>query len=143
VIRAVRPSLVFSFDPHGFNLHPDHVAISRFTSDAVAAAADPRWHAERSAAHTVSRLLWTPLIAPWDAAQRERLEPEPSADFVIDVRPWRERRIAALRAHRTQQPSISRCFWNQPDPDRVLANEIWRQAWGPPLPERPQSDLLV
>jgi LmbE family N-acetylglucosaminyl deacetylase len=43
IIRGVRPSIVLTFDPNGFNVHPDHVAISRFTTEAVAAAADPRW----------------------------------------------------------------------------------------------------
>jgi LmbE family N-acetylglucosaminyl deacetylase len=143
ILRRVRPSIGFTFDPNGFNLHPDHVAISRFTSDAIAAAADPRWYPDAGEPHTVTRLLWTPRISPWDAAQRVSLASEPAADFVVDVAPWRERRIAALRAHRTQQVSISRCFWDQPDPDRILATEIWRQAWGPPLRERPQSDLMT
>jgi LmbE family N-acetylglucosaminyl deacetylase len=39
LIRRLRPSVVASFDPNGFNVHPDHVAISRFTTDAVAADA--------------------------------------------------------------------------------------------------------
>ena len=43
IIRRERPSIVFTFDPNGFNVHPDHIAISRFTSDAIAASADPRW----------------------------------------------------------------------------------------------------
>ena len=42
LIRRLRPAVVITFDPNGFNAHPDHVAISRFTSDAIAAAADPR-----------------------------------------------------------------------------------------------------
>src|SRR5262245_7796231 len=44
LVRRVRPLVVATFDPNGFNAHPDHVAIGRFTADAVAAAADPRWH---------------------------------------------------------------------------------------------------
>ena len=32
ILRAERPELVFTFDPNGFNAHPDHVAISRFQS---------------------------------------------------------------------------------------------------------------
>jgi LmbE family N-acetylglucosaminyl deacetylase len=70
LLRRIRPMVVVTFDPHGFNVHPDHVAISRFASDAIAAAADPRWHPETGAPHSVRRLLWTPPIAPWDAAAR-------------------------------------------------------------------------
>ena len=88
LIRRVKPSVVFTFDPSGFNAHPDHVAISRFTSDAIAAAADPRWYPDGAgsggedprwsadvagsggASYEVPRLLWTPPVAPWDEAAR-------------------------------------------------------------------------
>ena len=42
LIRRYRPDVVLTFDANGFNAHPDHIAISRFTTDAVAAAADSR-----------------------------------------------------------------------------------------------------
>jgi LmbE family N-acetylglucosaminyl deacetylase len=142
VIRKNRPSIVLTFDPNGFNVHADHVAISRFTSDAIAAASDPRWHPDTGEAHTVGRLLWTPPFPPWEASKLDRLDDHAGADFVVDVSAWRERRIAALRAHRTQHLSIDRCFFNQPDLDRVLAVETWRQAWGPPLGRRPWSDIF-
>jgi LmbE family N-acetylglucosaminyl deacetylase len=142
LIRRTRPLVVLTFDPNGFNVHPDHVAISRFTSDAIAAAADPRWHPEAGNAHLVQRLLWTPTFPPWDAARFDRLETHASADFVIDVSPWQERRAAALRAHRTQHLSVDKYFFNQPEVTRVLAVETWRQAWGPPLSTRPANDIL-
>jgi LmbE family N-acetylglucosaminyl deacetylase len=142
IIRRERPTVVFTFDPNGFNVHPDHVAISRFTSEAIAASADPRWHPEAGESWTVARLLWTPPVPPWEAPQAARIEDQPGADLLIDVSAWRERRIAALRAHRTQHLSIDRYFFNQPDLDRILAKEIWRQGFGPPLPVRPLTDLL-
>lgn len=141
VIRRERPSVVFTFDPNGFNQHPDHVAISRFTTDAIAAAADPRWLPEAGAPHVVPRLLWTPLLAPWEPGAADG--GEPAADFVIDIVPWRERKAAALRAHRSQHLSIDRCFFKQPDLDRILATETWRQAWGPALASRPETDILA
>ena len=141
VIRRVRPNVVATFDPNGFNLHPDHVAISRFTSDAIATAADPRWHPDLGEPHTVTRLVWTPLLPPWDIAQMADID-VPSIDFVLDVAEWRDRRAAALRAHRTQNLSTDRYFFNRPDLDRILAREIWRQAWGPPLRSRPSGDLF-
>jgi LmbE family N-acetylglucosaminyl deacetylase len=141
-IRRTRPAVVVTFDPNGFNVHPDHVAISRFTSDAIAAAADPRWFADGEPPHAVTRLLWTPPVAPWDLAS-DRFDDQPGVDFVIDVSRWRDRRIAALRAHRTQHLSIDRHFFRKPDLDRILGIEIWRQAWGPPLRERPARDVLI
>lgn len=142
-IRRVKPAIVLTFDPNGFNAHPDHVAISRFASDAIAAAVDPRWHRDADPPHAVQRLLWTPPMAPWDAASSDRLDGQAGADFVIDVSPWRDRRIAALRAHRSQHLSIDRHFFTKPDLDRILAVEVWRQAWGPTLHERPARDVLV
>ncbi len=141
IIRRVRPSVVLTFDPNGFNVHPDHVAISRFTSDAVAAAADPRWFPEAGGAHTVGRLLWTPLYPPWDVATFSDVAEKPAADFVVDISAWRDRKAAALRAHRTQHLSIDKYFFSRPDLDRILALEIWRQAWGPALDRRPVDDV--
>jgi len=141
-IRRLRPSIVFTFDPNGFNVHPDHVAISRFVSDALAAAADPRWCPESGAAHLVSRLLWTPLYPPWDVAKFDNVAEHPSADFVLDISAWRDRKAAALRAHRTQHLSINKYFFEQPNLDRVLSTEVWRHAWGPPLHRRPAPDVL-
>jgi N-acetylglucosamine malate deacetylase 2 len=141
VIRRVRPSVVLTFDPNGFNVHPDHVAISRFTSDAVAAAADPRWLPDAGEAHQVSRLLWTPLDPPWEVATFENVAEKPAADFVVDISAWRDRKAAALRAHRTQHLSIDRYFFSRPNLDRILAVEVWRQAWGPALRQRPLGDV--
>ncbi len=142
LIRRVRPAVVCTFDPNGFNLHPDHVAISRFTSDAIAAAADSRCHPEAGDPHVVSRLLWTPFVPPWEAAHLDGLETHASIDVILDVSEWIERRAAALRAHRTQHLSIDKYFFNQPNPERILGLETWRHAWGPPLNRRPADDIF-
>ena len=143
ILRRERPEVVFTFDPDGFNQHPDHVAISRFASDAIAAAADARWYPESGEPHIVTRVLWTPPLPPWEAAQRAHAETAPGADFVIDVSPWKDRRIAALRAHRTQHQSIDRHFFVKPDLAQILSTEIWRQGHGPALTKRPVRDLLL
>jgi LmbE family N-acetylglucosaminyl deacetylase len=142
LIRRLRPSVVITFDPNGFNQHPDHVAISRFTADAIAAAADARWFAGTGAPFSVPRVLWTPLLAPWEAVEEPSLEEHPAVDFSIDVSAWRERRLAALRAHRTQHLSVDKYFFTRPDLDRVVATEIWRQGQGPPLARRPSEDIF-
>ncbi len=141
-IRRVQPSVVITFDPHGFNRHPDHVAISRFTGDAIGAAADSRWLPEEGPPHQVARLLWTPPIAPWEAVEPAELGREPGVDFAIDVSPWRARRIAALRAHRSQHLSVDKYFFSRPDLDRVLSLELWRQGYGPAPQHRPAADIL-
>ena len=142
-IRQYRPQVVVTFDPNGFNLHPDHIAISRFTSDAIAAAADPRWVPDAGPSHAVDRLLWTPPIAPWQAARSQDVAAEPGADFVVDISPWSARKADALRAHRTQHESVEKHFFSQPDLPRILAAEIYRHAWGPPLRQRPTPDVFA
>lgn len=140
-IRASRPAVVVTFDPQGANLHPDHIAISRFTSDAVSAAADPRWFPDAGAAHAVARLLWVPGRRPWEWLRDPDLERRGGADFVVDIAPWRERKLEALRVHRTQRASVERNFLVHPDIDRLLGAEVFRLGWGP-IGRRPLNDLF-
>ena len=142
LIRRTRPSVIASFDPNGFNVHPDHIAISRFTADAITAAADPRWYPDTGAPHIVTRLVWIPPIPVWEVGRTSRLGEHPGVDFVLDVSAWRDRKIAALRAHRSQHLSIDRHFFNQPDLEHVFDVEVWRHAWGPATRERPSADLM-
>ncbi len=142
VIRATRPQVVITFEPNGSNLHPDHIAISRFTSDAIAAAADSRWFPDLSRPHQVSRLLWTLPVRPWDVLRRGDPAGVAGADFVIDVAAWKDRKAAALRAHRTQHANLDRILLSKTDVDRLLSVELFRQAWGPPTTARPAGDLF-
>lgn len=141
LLRASRPSVVVTFDPHGANQHPDHIAISRFTSDAVAAAADPRWYPDASEAHAVSRLVWVPGRRPWEWLRDPDLAGRGGADFVIDIAAWRARKLEALRVHRTQRASVERNFLAHPDTDRLLSAEVFRLGWGP-IARRPLGDLF-
>ncbi len=141
VIRAVRPQVVVTFEPNGSNLHPDHIGISRFTSDAVVAAADARWYPDLGVPHAVARLAWTLPVRPWVVLRRSDPALEPGADFVVDVSAFADRKAAALRAHRTQHLTIDRIFFSKPDAMRLLSIELFRQAFGPPLGSRPASEL--
>lgn len=141
-IRRHRPQVVVTFDPDGVNQHPDHITISRFVSDAIAAAGDPRWYPEAGEPHLVQRLLWTTPVLPWDAPKSPNLAKEPGIDFLIDISKYRDTKAAALRAHRTQHVSIDRHFFNLPDVEKILSVETFRQAFGPPLPARPLDDLF-
>lgn len=143
IIRRCRPEIVLTFDPHGVNMHPDHVAISRFTSDAVAAAADPRWLPDVGAPHAVGRLLWSPPVRVYSLGSLPNPAAEPGVDFLFDIRPWSRYKADALRAHRTQHLSVDRHFFDCPDCDQRLRFEALRQAWGPPLTQRPEADLFA
>ena len=60
-IRRVQPDVVVTFGPDGAYGHPDHIAISQFTTAAVAAAANhafPGPSAEGVKPHLVSKLYY-------------------------------------------------------------------------------------
>jgi N-acetylglucosamine malate deacetylase 2 len=142
LIRSARPAVVVSFDPNGGNLHPDHIAISRFAADGVAAAGDARWHRGAGPPHEVPRMVWVPGKRPWQLVREPDIRACPGVDFVIDTSPWQAQKLAALQAHATQHQSVERNFLTQPDCVRLLGAEIFRQAFGPPLRQRPSADLF-
>ena len=141
LVRLYRPQIVITFDPNGSNAHVDHVAISRFTSDAVQAAADVRFFPELGAAHEVKRLLWTTPSPCWELALKEDPAAEPGVDYLIDVSRWWRVKEAALRAHHSQIKNTSRHFFDPPDTERRLSLEAFRQAWGSRPTGSPASDL--
>ena len=132
--------MVVTFDPNGLTFHTDHLAISRFTSDAIAAATDARWHPELGAPHEVARLLWTPPVMPWDEGE---FAPRAGVDFLIDTAAWWEQRARALSAHKTQRATLDKLYLKRPDVSRVLGFDVLRQAWGPPLDRRPERDVFA
>ena len=140
IVRRERPSIVVTFDPNGITLHADHLAISRFVSDGLPAAADPRFYPDLGAPFQVSRLLWTPPVMPWDEGA---FPPRPGVDFLVDTADWWQERAAALRAHRTQRIMLEKLYLNQPNCRQMLSLDVLRQAWGPPLGDRPVADVFA
>jgi len=58
-LRRVRPQVVVTFAPEGAYGHPDHIAISQFTTAAVVCAADPEYAPTDGARpHRVSKLYY-------------------------------------------------------------------------------------
>ena len=119
LIRRERPSVLVTFDPHGITFHVDHIALSRFVTEAIPAAADPRWYPELGEAYNVPRLLWTPPVMPWD---KEDFPPRPGVDFLIEPRPggpsagrrWK-------RIGRSASPSTN-CICSSPTASRCSAS---------------------
>ena len=140
IIRRERPPVVVTFDPNGMTLHPDHLAISRFTSDAVAAASDPRWLPELGPPHTVSRLLWTPPVVPWQGGE---FPPLGGVDFLVDTSRWWQQRARALEAHKTQRAVLDKLYLKRPDTEYLLSFDVLRQGWGPPIETRPADDVFA
>lgn len=139
VIRRRRPQVVVTFDPNGANQHQDHMAISRFAADAVSCAADPRWYPETGEAHLTRRLLWQPPLPPFKMAEAADLPTLPGIDFLIDISPFRAKKEAAIRAHRTQLPGLRRLFFQSEVPMTV---EAFRLGWGARPARPPANDLF-
>ena len=144
-IRRFRPHVLLTFDPQGMNGHPDHVAISRFAMDAVEAAADEP-HGNEAMAYRVPRVLWNGPLAPWKVTEAPDLRRLNGVHYLVDTVASRQAKAEALRAHRTQQVPIERCFFEKPDVEAILSVEIFRDASGPdrsPAPRsEPASDLF-
>ena len=142
VVREMRPQVVVGFDLQGNNGHPDHVAMSRFTSDALAAAGDPRWYPDTGAPVSVPRLLWAPPLRPWTLAPGTDLRSIQGVDFLIDTKQWVSRKSEAIRAHRTQLPGIKTLYFENNSPEYTLQQEAFRIAFGPRPVSLPSGDLF-
>ncbi len=67
LIRQIRPQVVVTFGPEGAYGHPDHIAISQYTTAAVVQAADANIH-NGEPPHAVSKLYYKVWTAPEVAA---------------------------------------------------------------------------
>jgi len=143
LIREIKPLIVITFDPEGANQHTDHMAISRFTSDAAPAAADHRWYPELGPAHQIQRLLWQPPTILFQLPEDVDLPSQPGIDFLLDVGQWTEKKAAAIRAHRTQLPGLGKLFFDNPAGRRTFSSEAFRVASGPRPREVPADDLFA
>lgn len=143
VIRSTRPAIAVTFDPNGANQHPDHVAISRFAADAISCAADARWYPEAGSAHAVSRVLWWAPVLPRELGRTPEPANLPGLDFLIDIAAFREQKMAALRAHRTQFPGLRSLFLGDDGDERRMPAEMFRLGWGPHPRSRPSEDLFA
>lgn len=93
-LRRVRPHVVISFGPEGAYGHPDHIAISQFTTAAIVCAADPRFgSAARGASadvHRVSKFYYMAWSEEkWAAYQNAFRTLTTTVDGVVRrVNPW-------------------------------------------------------
>ncbi len=133
-IRRVRPQVVVTFDPFGVYGHPDHIAISQFTSAAVVAAADTTYPAaqaahrvaklyymaETEAVHEVFRSGFGDIVMEFDGMKRQ---PFPWAEWAVSARvntsAYWQQAAAAIGAHSSQLPQS----W------QTLPAEFHQQLW--------------
>jgi LmbE family N-acetylglucosaminyl deacetylase len=147
LLRDAAPDVVVTFGPEGVTGHADHVTVGEATTAAFRSLVD-------SGARGFSRLLYSALpqskMESWAERMRERgvEPPDPSEPFqprgvpderfgvMVDCSSVYERKLEALRRHRTQgeMQDIPYDLWPE-----VLGAEDFVQAW----PERSPGDPVL
>jgi LmbE family N-acetylglucosaminyl deacetylase len=141
-LRRVRPQVVITFSPDGAYGHPDHVAISQFTTAAIVAAADPAFQVDAvglpHAPHVVEKLyymawseaLWSlfqgafrEIISRVDDVDRRVVAwPEWAITTAVDAREHADTVWRAIECHASQIGSY-------PNTSRLTAEEH-ATLWG-------------
>jgi LmbE family N-acetylglucosaminyl deacetylase len=98
IIQELRPQVLLTWPPDGLSGHPDHVAVSRWTSLAFQRAAALGPDAPAALYH---------LAVPRSVAEALGLSqlhdvPDEQVSLTVDVGPVWEQKLAAIRCHRTQ-----------------------------------------
>jgi LmbE family N-acetylglucosaminyl deacetylase len=141
-VRRQRPDVVITFGPDGAYGHPDHIAISQFTTAALVAAADCGGAAHRSEGmlppHVVSKLYymawpastWTAyehavqkLVSTVDGVERQATPwPDWAITTVIDTRTFWSTVWRAVSCHASQVAGYERL--------KDLSPEHHEALWG-------------
>jgi N-acetyl-1-D-myo-inositol-2-amino-2-deoxy-alpha-D-glucopyranoside deacetylase len=130
VIAAVKPQVILTFEPHGGYYHPDHVAISRATTAAFFSSGVVGGQAP-------SRLFYASMrddvFRAFADASRGRgfidgLDPDVFAAapemiaVTFDARPYIDRKLSALAAHRSAFGITEEMLRNPPPPVAQMMN---------------------
>lgn len=139
-IRRVRPQVVVTFDPAGVYGHPDHIAISQFTTAAIVAAADPSYPDVYGylPPHRVSKLYYRAfapaeqsayeaafgeLVMTTDGVDRRATAwPEWAITTRIDTAAYWPQVWQAVTCHQTQLPGYQRL--------KDLPDDYHQALWG-------------
>jgi LmbE family N-acetylglucosaminyl deacetylase len=143
-VRRIRPDVVITFGPDGAYGHPDHVAISQFTTAAIVAAAEPASagddpeHDAGGPPHAVSKLYYLAwpaaawaafeaafrrLVSTVDGCERQATPwPDWAITTVIDTRAFWSTVWRAISCHDSQVSAYERL--------RDLTPEHHEALWG-------------
>jgi N-acetyl-1-D-myo-inositol-2-amino-2-deoxy-alpha-D-glucopyranoside deacetylase len=124
LLREIRPDVVVTYDPGGGYGHPDHITAHEVATAAVAAAAEGDRYPDAGPAWATPKFYWVASVrehfarfgeiiaesgieppmqdAGYDIEQFQVAESEITAQ--LDVREYVQRKLEAMRAHRTQIP---------------------------------------
>jgi LmbE family N-acetylglucosaminyl deacetylase len=141
-VRRLRPHVVVTFPPDGSYGHPDHIAISQFTTAALVCAADATYtDPGQQLAHRVSKLYYMvdarsvvelfqarmggTISMTVDGVERKWVAWD---EWAITTRlpaleHWRTV-VEAIRCHATQLPSLG----DMPDWPEPVQRQVWGQG---------------
>ena len=137
-LRRVRPDVVVTFGPDGAYGHPDHIAISQFTTAAIVAASDPEFACDgvETQTHAVSKLYyiawpeatWTAhqaalrrLVSMVDGVERQAAPwPDWAITTVIDVNEFWLTVWRAVSCHESQVAGYQQLLELSPQQHQAL-----------------------
>ncbi|HUK71863.1 MAG TPA: N-acetyl-1-D-myo-inositol-2-amino-2-deoxy-alpha-D-glucopyranoside deacetylase [Streptosporangiaceae bacterium] len=133
VIRTVRPQVIVTYDQHGGYGHPDHIQAHRVAWRAFERSAGEQWRVAKFYAHAVPQQVlaeametvraagsqFGSVVAPADLPSGV---PDENVTTEIDVTPYLETKLAAMRAHATQISVYGQFF--------ALSNNVGQLALG-------------
>jgi LmbE family N-acetylglucosaminyl deacetylase len=140
-LRRIRPDVVMTFGPDGAYGHPDHIAISQFTTAAIVGAADPAFPCDGGEAvrpHAVSKLYYIAwpestwaayqaafrkLVSTVDGVERQAVPwPDWAITTVIDTRSFWSTVWRAISCHESQVVAYERL--------QQLSSDHHEELWG-------------
>lgn len=153
IVRAIqhyRPDAVITFAENGLYWHLDHIGVHERTFTAVqsfGSAAPPLYYVTmpKGLIGEIVEAAHGKIGAPvdssfWGIAPEAFGESEMPVSFVVDVRPWVGRKLAALRCHRTQMGRDNPIAWiDEHEARRWLGTEYFRRS---PLPSSNAGCIL-
>lgn len=165
VIRELRPAVVLTHGPEGGYGHPDHIAVCRFTTRAVALAGEPAADLEL-APFAPAKLYYTAIPRSYldlvPAFRQRRAEiggqilhfvgvPDEQITTEVDISAWMRQKMDALTCHRTQfdfdpdsgQPIIWFSGLAEAERLRLFGHERFVFAGGPARFNGRETDLFA
>jgi len=137
-IHRFRPDLVITFDEDGLYWHPDHITVHERVTAVVAGlgTSGPALHyvsmpvgAMRAVAEAASSYPDRPpepMLGVSDPDAFGSMAPAPT--LVVDAGPFADRKLAALRCHRSQVAGTPLDDLDERDAARLLGTEHYRRA---------------
>lgn len=158
IIREFKPTVICTFEPEGGYGHPDHITISRLTTRAFDAAADPAMYPEAGEPWQAARLYYSAFPRSTIVKMREFLTasgvdlglgtfdadrfglPDEQVTNKLDTSRWIDLKMKSLQMHRTQFSPDSP--WSKMPEDltkQMRGLEYYALAKGTPVPADDQA----